>query len=182
MTAIQPGIRLEALLNEDFRMTRFETGQIVCVTSFRSLAYGRLAKVVMAGPHQVKVQFVDLPKSIGLAQQAASCFNLFESNELTLVQGVPDAAFYLRVIVVERDHDRRYVHQCLAHGQRGQCPTDVANSVAQRWCDGGVWDADEQVYRFSLHRFVLAENWHEILLADYINLRSLLKVCEITNL
>jgi hypothetical protein len=170
------------LLNEDFHMTRFKVGQIVRVTRTDSPAYGRVAEVVMADSHQVKVQFADLPKTIGLAQRAVSCFTLFESNELTLIPDVPDAAFYLRVIVVERDGDRRYVHHCLAHGQRGQCPTDVANSVAQSWCDGGVWDADEQVYRSSLHRFVLAENWHEISLADYINLRSLLKVCEITNL
>jgi hypothetical protein len=167
------------LLNEDFHMTRFKVGQIVRVTRTDSLAYGRVAEVVMADSHQVKVHFVDLPKTIGLAQRAASCFTLFESNELMLVEDVPDAAFYLWVIVVERNGDHRYVHQCLAHGQRRQRHVDVANSVAQHWCDGGVWDAAAQVYRFSLRRFVLAEDWHEVSLAEYVNLRSLLKVCKI---
>ncbi len=156
-------------------MPRFQVGQLVRVTCIRSLAYGRVAKVVMAASHQVKVQFADLPKAVGVAQKAAGCLALFENSDLTLVQDVPSAAFYLIITVVERDGERRYVHQCLAHGQRRQCHTDVADSVAQSWYGtGGKWDADEHVYRFSLRRFVLAEDWHEISLAEYANLRSVL--------
>jgi hypothetical protein len=156
-------------------MPRFKVGQLVRVIRIRSLAYGRVARVVMAAPHQVKVQFADLPKAVGVDQKAAGCLALFENDELTLVQDVPAAAFYLLVTVVERDGDRRHVHHCLAHGQRKQCHPDVADSVARSWCGiGGKWDADEHVYRFSLRRFVLAEDWHEISLAEYVNLRSVL--------
>jgi hypothetical protein len=161
-------------------MTRFQVGQLVRVIRVRSLAYGRVAKVVMAAPHQVKVQFVDLPKSVGMAQKAAGCLALFENNELTLVPDVPAAAFYLRVTVVERDGDGRYVHHCLAHGQRRQRHTDVADSVARSWYGtDGKWDADEKVHRFSLRHFVLAEDWYEISLAEYVNLRGVLSDCTV---
>ena len=157
-------------------MSRFNIGQIVRVTRTRSLAYGRVAKVVMASPHQVKVAFADLPKAVGATQKAVGSLALFENNELMLVPDVPVAAFYLLVTVVERDGDRRYVHHCLAHGQRQQCHTQAADSVAQDWYGGGgTWDADEHVYHFSLRRFVLAEDWHEISLAEYVNLRSVLR-------
>jgi hypothetical protein len=156
-------------------MTRFQVGQIVRVTCIRSLAYGRVAKVVMAAPHQIKVQFVDLPKFIDLAQNALGSLALVESNELTLLPDVPAAAFYLLITIVERDGERRYVHQCLAHGQRRQYPQAISDGVAQSWCGiSGQWEADEHIHRFSPRRFVLAEDWHEISLAEYVNLRSLL--------
>ena len=156
-------------------MTRFTVGQIVRVTYPCSLAYGRVAQVVVAAPPQVKVQFVDLPKTLGVTQNAADSFATFESSELTPVNDAPTAAFYLLVTVVERDGDRRYMHHCLAHGQTGQQPVAVANGAVQaRYGSGGKWDADEQVYRFGCYHFVLAEDWCEISLAEYVNLRSLL--------
>ena len=157
-------------------MTRFNVGQLVRVTNLCSLAYGRVAQVVVAEPQPVKVQFVDLPKSASGSQRCAGSFATFESSELTPVNDVPTAAFYLLVTVVERDGDRRYVHHCLAHGQTGQQPVQVANDVAQAWYgSGGRWDADEQVYRFGCCRFVLAEDWCEISLAQFVNFRGVLK-------
>ena len=157
-------------------MTRFNIGQIVRVTYPCSLAYGRVAQVVVTEPPQVKVQFVDLPKSASGSQCCAGSFATFESNELTPVNDIPTAAFYLLVTVIERDGDRRYVHHCLALGQTGQQPVQVANGVVQaRYGSGGKWDADEQVYRFGCYHFVLAEDWCEISLAQYANFQDVLK-------
>ncbi|WP_141242241.1 hypothetical protein [Leptolyngbya sp. BC1307] len=158
-------------------MTRFNVGQLVRVTRIRSLAYGRVAKVVMAAPQRVKVQFADLPKAASLSQSFAGSLAIFESSELSPVDDVPAAAFYLLVTVVERRGDRRYVHHCLAHGQSRQQQRQVVDDVAQAWLDGGQWDADEQVYRFGCQHFVLAEDWHEISLAEYVNFRSGLSDC-----
>ena len=156
--------------------TRFTIGQFVRVTCIRSLAYGRVAKVLMAAPHQVKVQFADLPKRISAHQNAVGCWAIFKNSDLMPVDDLPIAAFYLLVTVVERRGDRRYVHPCLAHGQSGQQQVEVANSVAQTWYgSGGRWDADEQVYRFGCHHFVLAEDWCEISLAEYANFRAVLR-------
>ncbi|MGB7085882.1 MAG: hypothetical protein WBD47_10035, partial [Phormidesmis sp.] len=89
---------------------RFTVGQLVRVTRIRSLAYGRVAKVVMAASLRVKVQFVDLPKAATIAQSFAGSLAIFETSELTPVDDGPAAAFYLLVTVVERKGDRRYVH------------------------------------------------------------------------
>lgn len=121
------------------------------------------------------VQFVDLPKVLSDSQRSDCYSTVFTSNDLTLIPDIPEAAFYLVVTVVERDSDRRYVHYCLAHGQVGMSQEEVANSVAKGWYGvGGKWDTDEQIYRFTLHRFVLSEDWHEISVAEYINLLGVL--------
>lgn len=159
-------------------MTRCTVGKIVRVTHLSSPAYGRIAQVAMAEPQRVQVQFVDLPISASVAQCCAGSLAIFESSELTAVNGIPIAAFYLLVTVVERRGDCRYVHHCLAHGQTGQQQMAVANGVAQAWYgDGGRWDADEQLYRFGCCRFVLAEDWREISLAEYVNFRAALTDC-----
>lgn len=156
--------------------TRFKVGQLVRVSCPDSLAYGRMARVVRAEQYRVDVQFVDLPKVLSDSHYVNGYSTVFISHDLTLVRDVPVASFYLLVTVVERDGDRRYVHQCLAHSQRSQNHTEVADSVAQNWYGvGGKWDADEHIYRFSLNRFVLAEDWYEISLAEYVNLRSVLR-------
>ena len=155
--------------------TRFETGQLVRVSCPYSLAYGRIARVLKTEQCRVDVQFVDLPKVLSDSQRSDCYSTAFTSNDLTFVSDIPEAAFYLVVTVVERDGDHRYVHRCLAHGQSGQSQAEVANGVAKGWYGiGGRWDTDEQVYRFALHRFVLAEDWHEISLAEYINLLGVL--------
>ena len=169
-------LRKEELLSEDSLMTtRFTVEQLVRVTRIGSLAYGRVARVLMTAPHQVKVQFADLPKALSANPNAVGCWAIFKNSDLTPVDGVPAAAFYLLVTVVERRGDRRSVHRCLAHGQTRQQQAEVANGVAQAWYGkGGRWDADEQVYRFGCHHFVLTEDWHEISLAEYVNLRVVL--------
>ncbi|MEL6601709.1 MAG: hypothetical protein AAFP20_00605 [Cyanobacteria bacterium J06614_10] len=155
--------------------TRFEAGQIVRVSCPHSLAYGRIARVLKAKQYRVDVQFVDLPKVLSDSQRSDCYSTVFTSNDLTLIPDITEAAFYLLVTVVERDSDRRYVHRCLAHGQAGESQAEVANGVAKGWYGvGGKWDADEQIYRFTLHRFVLSEDWHEISLAEYINLLGIL--------
>ena len=156
-------------------MNRFEPNQIVRVTRPSELAYGRLAVVVMAAPHQVKMQFIDLPKRVQVVQNMIGALALIESSALSLVEGIPRARLYLHVTVVERDGDRRYVHYCLAHSVGKQTHQQVADGVAQGWYGtGGKWDADEQVYRFSCKRFVLAEDWRALTPAEYINLRDFL--------
>ena len=155
--------------------TRFETGQLVRVSCPHSLAYGRIARVLKTDQCRVDLQFVDLPKVLSNSQRSDCYSTVFTSNGLTLVSDIPEAAFYLVVTVVERDSDHRYVYHCLAHGQGGQSQTEVANGIAKGWYGiGGRWDTDEQVYRFALHRFVLAEDWHEISLAEYVNLLGVL--------
>ncbi|MEO0768497.1 MAG: hypothetical protein AAFY72_03545 [Cyanobacteria bacterium J06649_4] len=155
--------------------TRFEARQLVRMSCPYSLAYGRIARVLKTEEYRVDVQFVDLPKVLSDSQRSDFCSTVFTSNDLTLVSDIPEAAFYLLVTVVERDGECRYVHHCLAHGQGGQSQTEVANGVAKGWYGiGGKWDADEQVYRFTLHRFVLSEDWHEISLAEYVNLLGVL--------
>ena len=152
--------------------TRFEAGQLVRVSCPYSLAYGRIARVLKTEQYRVDVQFIDLPKVLSDSQRS-DCYGyatVFASNDLTTVASIPEAAFYLLVTVVERDSDRRYVHHCLARGHAGEQQAEVANGVAKGWYGvGGKWDADEQIYRFSTHRFVLSEDWHEISLAEYIN-------------
>ena len=156
-------------------MNRFEPGQIVRVIRPSDRAYGRLAVVVMAASHQVKMQFIDLPKRVQVAQNLIGALALVESSALAPVDDVPKARIYLHVTVVERDGDRRYVHHCLAHSCGNQTHQQVADGVTKGWYGiGGKWDTDEQVYRFSCRRFVLAEDWRELSLAEYINLRDFL--------
>lgn len=170
-------LRNEVLLNENFLMKeRFEAGQLVRISCPESLSYGRIARVVRAMQCRVDVIFVDLPETLSESQQDDCCSTVFISNHLALVQDVPAAAFYLLVTVVERDGDRRYVHHCLAHGYSVEWHTTVADGVAKGWYGvGGKWDANEHVYRFSLNRFVFSEDWHKISLAEYVNLRSVLR-------
>lgn len=158
--------------------TRFKTGQLVRVSCPYSLAYGRIARIIRVAQYRVDVQFVDLPKALSDSQRADSDTTVFTSNDLTPIPDIPVADFYLLVTVVERDGDRRYVHRCLAHGQASEPQTAVADGVAKGWYGvGGKWDADEHVYRFTLNRFVFAEDWYEVSLAEYINFRSVLSDC-----
>ena len=55
---------------------------------------------------------------------------------------------------------------------------ELAYAVAQHWYDDGEWDEGASVQSFGPHHFILAEDWKEITLSEYVNLRrSYLRDC-----
>ncbi len=160
------------MLNEDFSMTAntLKAGQLARVINPRHHAYGRIGMVTGGTRQKRVIRFVDLPPNIANQQtDPTGLVAKVANDELALVASIPMAAFYLLVTIVERYGDRRYEHQCLAHGKHDQQPEALADSIAQGWYEGGEWDADEQLYRLGTHRFVLAEHWLKITMADYAN-------------
>ncbi|PZO58024.1 MAG: hypothetical protein DCF15_06070 [Phormidesmis priestleyi] len=159
--------------------TNFKAGQLVRISNLRSLAYGRVAMVMTAeGKERSLVRFADLPKTVSAAPNPAGFTETFATSDLTLITNVPIAALYLLVTIVERDGDRRYAHHCLANGIQGQRQETLADSIAQCWYEsGGEWDAAENAWRFDTHHFVLAEDWRELTIAEYINLATDLTDC-----
>lgn len=158
--------------------TNFKANQLVRINDPRSLAYGRVAMVMTAkGKERSLVRFADLPKTESASPNPAGFTETFAISDLTLIANVPIAALYLLVTIVERNGDRRHTHPCLAHGNE-QEQEALANSVAQSWYgDDGHWDKKKLVWRFDTHHFVLAEDWRELTMAEYVNLAIDLTDC-----
>ena len=159
--------------------TNFKAGQLVRISDPRSLAYGRVAMVMSAEwKGRSLVRFADLPKTESASPNPAGFTETFAISDLTLITNVPIAALYLLVTIVERIGDRRHTHPCLAHGNEQEQAT-LANSVACSWYEGcgGHWDKQKAVWRFDTHHFVLAEDWRELTMAEYINLATDLTDC-----
>lgn len=144
--------------------------QLVRVMNPRHHAYGRIGMVKGSTNSKWIVCFVDAPQNAENQQiDPTGLAATFTNDELALLY-LPMADFYLLVTIVERHGDRRYEHQCLAHGRDGQQPKAIVNSITQCWIESsGEWDADEQLYRLGTHHFVLAEHWCKITMADYAN-------------
>ena len=157
----------------------FKTGQLVRITDYRNLAYGRIAMVMTAKDKgRSLVRFADLPKPVSAHLDPTGLTAIFRNAELTLISDIPITKLYVLITIVERIGDRRHVCQCLAHSHQAEQQL-LANEVAQCWHSGGggTWDEDESVYRFTSEHFVFAEDWRELSLAEYINLRSVLTDC-----
>lgn len=162
----------------------FSIGQWVRVTAVRSLAYGRIAMVVAGGKSRVQVRFADLPQQVEEPLDPQGLVETFAHAELSLLEDVPPAAFYLVVTIAERNREQHYRHLCLAHGTGQQTPADVAEAIAQTWYpSGGDWDDSENGYVFSSDGWLTAvvEGFQLISAADYINLRMLLADCSVDN-
>lgn len=176
--------RSGVMLNEDFFMatqtTNLTPGQIVRVTNNRSTAYGRIARVTAdIGGGGFKISFVDLPlTSSSLEVQASEMYSNHEY--LTPIEGVPSADFYLVIKIAAYPlPDHCYYELCIAHGN-GQNHEQFANSVAQHWYESdSEWDEKSKAYVFLLDRRieVVADNYEEISLAQYIQLRNWMKDC-----
>lgn len=164
--------------------TNFKAGQLVRVNNPRNLAYGRIAMVMTAkGKVRSLVRFADLPKTESASPNPAGFTETFPNDDLTLVHDIPMADFYLLVTIVERNGDRRYVHHCLANGIQGQRQETLADSIAQCWYEsGGEWDMATNAWRFDTYHFVLAEDWRELTMAEYINLATDLTDCTPNNI
>lgn len=164
--------------------TNFKAGQLVRIGNPRNIAYGRIAMVMTAkDKSRSLVRFADLPKTVSVSPNPTGFTETFLNDDLTLVEDIPMADFYLLVTIVERSGDRRYVHHCLANGIQGQRREMLADSIAQCWYEsGGEWDTAENVWRFDTHHFVLAEDWRELTMAEYVNLAADLTDCTPDNI
>ena len=155
-------------------MTNFTAGQIIRVNNPESMAYGRLARVMdHMGPEGAKVEFIDLSGNTGAEMYSMDKY-------LTSVEGIPPADFYLVMkIAMSPDSAHCYQELCLAHGN-GQTPDQVADAVAQHWYNcPSRWNEESKAYVFLLdiRVEVTTDNWEEISLAQYIQLRSWMKDC-----
>lgn len=159
-------------------------GQIVKVTNQKSMAYGRIARVVQdIGGGGSKISFVDLPLPDDRATSSPEDWakEMYSSNEYLLpVEGVPNADFYLVVKIATYPlPDHCYYELCIAHGN-GKKHEQLANDVAQHWYEGdSEWDEKSKAYVFLIDRRVevIADNWEEISITQYIQLRNWMKDC-----
>lgn len=159
--------------------TNFKAGQLVRIGNPRNFAYGRVAMVMtVKDKSRSLIRFADLPKAVSVSPNPAGFTETFLNNDLTLIEDIPMADFYLLVTIIERNGDRRYVHHCLANGIQGQRRKTLADSIAQCWHEsGGEWNTAEDAWRFDTHHFVLAEDWRELTMAEYVNLSVDLPDC-----
>ena len=150
-------------------MTTFKVGQLVRVTVPRCLAYGRIAMVVMVS-NQVQARFADLPRSVAAEPNPDGFIQRFNPEDLAEVKGVPVAAFYLLVRVLTLVGTQEYVRYAIAHGELGQQPAAVAETVAARFFGAlGDWDGEFYLYEGSAYASKLL-SYEEITVADYISL------------
>ena len=149
-------------------MTKFKVGQLVRVKSPHCLAYGRVAMVVIASP--VQVRFADLPKSVAAEPNPDGFVQRFKPEELAVIEGVPIAAFYLLVTVLTLAGTQESIRYAIAHGDTGQKPEEVAETVAA-WFFGslGDWDGEFYLREQSPYASKLL-SYEEITMADYITL------------
>ncbi len=165
-------------------MTNFIPGQIVRVTNKRSMAYGRIARITAdIGGGGFKIGFVDFPIDRNVVSSPeVQTEGMYSNHEyLAPVKGVPDAAHYLFVTIVEYNGSFCYHEHCLAHIRSDQTPDQVAGEIARQWYEvGGQWDEEEKAYVFTEfdRRITVEHNNHEeISLGQYVQLRNWLRDC-----
>ncbi|PZO16896.1 MAG: hypothetical protein DCF25_11925 [Leptolyngbya foveolarum] len=150
-------------------MNTLNAGQLVRVTSPRSLAYGRVA-MVMTVCDGIQVRFADLPQSVAANPNPDGLVQTFSFEELALVEGVPVAAFYLLVTVLTLVGTQEYVRYAIAHGKDNQRTQDVAETVAAMFFGSlGDWDGEFYLRENSPYASKLAD-FELITVADYIKL------------
>ena len=150
--------------------SEFKAGQLVQVKSLRCLAYGRIA-MVMTVREQVQVRFADLPKSVAAEPNPDGFVQRFEPEALAVIEGVPIAAFYLLVTVLTLVGTQAHKRYAIAHGDLGQQPENVAETVAARFFGSlGDWDGEFYLWEGSPYASKLLSFEH-ITVADYVTLR-----------
>ena len=171
------------MLNEDFFMTDCKPGQIVRVSRVESGAFGRIARITQnIGGEASKIEFVDLPLGTPPNPKEWSGRTMHSNHEyLTPIEGVPAAAHYLFVTIVEYNGSFCYHEHCLAHIRSDQTPDQVAGEIARQWYEGGgQWDEEEKAYVFTEFdcRITVEHNNHEeITLGQYVQLRIWIRDC-----
>lgn len=119
---------------------------------------------------QVQVRFADLPRSVGAEPNPDGFVQRFKPEELAVVEGVPVAAFYLLVSVLTLVGTQDYIRYAIAHGELGQQPAAVAETLAARFFGSlGDWDGEFYLYEDSPYASKLL-GYEEITVADYITL------------
>lgn len=166
------------------KTTDLMPGQIVRVNRVESGAFGRIARVVQnIGGESSKIEFVDLPLGTPPSSEEWSGRTMYSNHEyLTPITGVPEAVSYLFVTIVSYNGngDSCYHEHCLAHVRSGRTQEKVAHDVARHWHQGGgQWDEQKKAYVFEFDPRISVEpnDYEEISLAEYINLRVRLKDC-----
>ncbi|PZO07825.1 MAG: hypothetical protein DCF25_22600 [Leptolyngbya foveolarum] len=150
-------------------MNTLNAGQLVRVTSPRSLAYGRVA-MVMTVCDGIQVRFADLPQSVAASPNPVGLVQTFGFEELALVEGVPVAAFYLLVTVLTLAGTQEYKRYAIAHVEDSQKPCDVAETVAARFFGSlGDWDGEFYLRENSPYAAKLVE-FELITVAQYVEL------------
>jgi|GEM_PF-1886685 len=161
-------------------MSEFRLGQLVQVSEPRSLAYGRIAMVVLTirlGRFQVR--FADLPKDVASSDDPTGFVKVFDEDELIPITDVPIAACYGLITIYECNNGQESKHQVLVHGQPGQSLEAMAVAIAQNWHtseeagDVGTWDDRLEAFVFleNRSRTVAVKSCEEISLAEYIHLK-----------
>ncbi|CAN5754646.1 hypothetical protein BH23CYA1_BH23CYA1_20130 [soil metagenome] len=150
--------------------TPFQAGQLVRVIAPRCLAFGRYGCVLMSDRQQVQIRFADLPKSVGDEPNPDGFIQIFQTTELTLIAGVPVAAFYLLVTVLTLVGTQEYIRYATAHGDLDEKPADVAETIAARFFGSlGDWDGEFYLWQGSPYASKLLSFEH-ITVADYVAL------------
>ncbi len=150
-------------------MTKFKVGQLVRVKSPRCLAYGRVV-MVMSVSDRIQIRFADLPKSVAAEPNPDGFVQRFSPKELEMIEGVPVAAFYLLVTVLTLVGTQEHKRYAIAHGDIGQKPEDVAETVAACFFGSlGDWDGEFYLREQSPYASKLL-SYEEITMANYIML------------
>ena len=159
-------------------MTDFKPGQIVRVNRIESGAFGRIARITQnIGGEASELEFEDLPLGTPPSSKEWSGRTMHSNHEyLTPIEGVPAAAHYLFVTIVEYNGSFCYHEHCLAHIRSDQTPDQVVGEIARQWYEGGgQWDEEEKAYVFTeFDRRITVEpnNYEEITLAQYVEFRT----------
>lgn len=151
----------------------FKAGELVRVNALRCLAYGRYGRVLMTSSRgdQVQIRFADLPMSEPPPTNPVCLVQCFSRNDLTLVEDVPVAAFYLVVIVLTLVGTQEHKRHAIAHGQTGQNPYDLAETVAAKFF-GSLGDSDGEFYLWENTPYAAKLlSYEQITVAQYVELR-----------
>lgn len=149
---------------------QLRAGQLVQVTARRSLAFGRYGRVLMSAGDQAQIRFADLPKSVSSEPNPTGFVQTFDCGDLTSVEDIPIAAFYLLVTVSTLVETQAYTRYAIAHGDIGQAPKALADTVVARFF-GSLGDFDGEAYIWENTPYSASLSaYEEITVADYISL------------
>ena len=118
----------------------------------------------------IQVRFADLPQSVAASPNPVGLMQTFDPEELTLVEGVPVAAFYLLVAVLTLAGTQEHTRYAIAHVEDGQEPCDVAETIAAKFFGSlGDWDGEFYLWANLPYASKLVDS-ELITVADYIKL------------
>lgn len=148
--------------------TTFESPQLVRVDDYRSAAHGRYGRILkQITDSSFEVEFADLLGIPALAPPSCA----FERSQLKVVEGVPDACFYLLVTVTTLVGTQEHTRYTIAHGQVSESTHDVAETIAAKFFGSlGDWDGEYYLWTNTPCAAKL-ETFELITAADYASLR-----------